>query len=114
MVLLSQAQLVSGSFFPYLEEVSRNRSYVPKLWLGGILSFLAYSGSKVIVKSAWLPCLQQENDKMLMDEFKEDKPGNATLDHLNRVRLYLGATTLADICDDDGKRILAKTLTGKE
>eukprot|EP00957_Ditylum_brightwellii_P163915 12479240-Ditylum_brightwellii.AAC.1 len=51
---------------------------------------------------------------MLMDVFKEDKPGNATLDHLNRVRLYLGATTLAGICDNNGKKILAKALTGKE
>eukprot|EP00957_Ditylum_brightwellii_P102628 7821388-Ditylum_brightwellii.AAC.1 len=51
---------------------------------------------------------------MLMDVFKEDKPGNATLDHLNKVCMYLGATTLADICDNDGKKILAKAVTGKE
>eukprot|EP00957_Ditylum_brightwellii_P095307 7259550-Ditylum_brightwellii.AAC.1 len=49
---------------------------------------------------------------MLMEIFEEDKPGNAALDHLNRVRLFLGVTTLADICDDDGKKILAKALIG--
>eukprot|EP00957_Ditylum_brightwellii_P012648 956080-Ditylum_brightwellii.AAC.1 len=47
-----------------------------------------------------------------MDEFETAKPGTATLDHLCRVRLYLGATTLADICDDNGKVILLWTLTG--
>eukprot|EP00957_Ditylum_brightwellii_P070722 5375277-Ditylum_brightwellii.AAC.1 len=40
------------------------------------------------------------------------KPGNATLDHLNCVRLYLGATTLADICDDNRKYIRCELLTG--
>eukprot|EP00957_Ditylum_brightwellii_P008022 608660-Ditylum_brightwellii.AAC.1 len=42
------------------------------------------------------------------------KPRNATLDHLNRVRLYLGATTLADICDDNGKYIRSKLLAGTQ
>eukprot|EP00957_Ditylum_brightwellii_P058957 4470990-Ditylum_brightwellii.AAC.1 len=41
------------------------------------------------------------------------KPGNATLNHLNRVRLYIGATTLADICNDNGKYIQNELLTGK-
>eukprot|EP00957_Ditylum_brightwellii_P026567 2009144-Ditylum_brightwellii.AAC.1 len=47
-----------------------------------------------------------------MDVFEDDKPGDATLDHLNRVHLYLGATMLADISDNDGKKTLAKALTG--
>eukprot|EP00957_Ditylum_brightwellii_P056835 4308726-Ditylum_brightwellii.AAC.1 len=41
------------------------------------------------------------------------KPGNAILDHLNRVRQYIGATKLADICNDNGKYIQSKLLTGK-
>eukprot|EP00957_Ditylum_brightwellii_P160193 12195275-Ditylum_brightwellii.AAC.1 len=50
---------------------------------------------------------------MLMDTFKTAKPGTTTLDHLCRVRLYLGATTLADISNNNGKRILSWALTGK-
>eukprot|EP00957_Ditylum_brightwellii_P096369 7339340-Ditylum_brightwellii.AAC.1 len=50
---------------------------------------------------------------MLMDEFGTAKPGMVTLDHLCRVHLYLGATTLADICDDSGKTIFAWPLTGE-
>eukprot|EP00957_Ditylum_brightwellii_P192866 14684498-Ditylum_brightwellii.AAC.1 len=49
---------------------------------------------------------------MLMDKFETAKPGTATLDHLCRVYLHLGATTLADICDDNGKVILLWALTG--
>eukprot|EP00957_Ditylum_brightwellii_P134394 10245649-Ditylum_brightwellii.AAC.1 len=50
---------------------------------------------------------------MLMDEFETAKPGMATLDHLSRVRLYLGSTTLANICDDSGMKIFAWALTGE-
>eukprot|EP00957_Ditylum_brightwellii_P179581 13680102-Ditylum_brightwellii.AAC.1 len=47
-----------------------------------------------------------------MDVFETTKPGTATLDHLCRVRLYLGATTLADLCDDDGRLIQSGMQTG--
>eukprot|EP00957_Ditylum_brightwellii_P005544 425025-Ditylum_brightwellii.AAC.1 len=49
---------------------------------------------------------------MLMDEFETAKLGTATLDHLSRVRLYLGATTLANICDDSGMKVFTWVLTG--
>eukprot|EP00957_Ditylum_brightwellii_P127134 9693006-Ditylum_brightwellii.AAC.1 len=48
-----------------------------------------------------------------MDVFEDKKTGNATLDHLNRVQLYLGATTLTDLCDDNGMYIQSEALTGK-
>eukprot|EP00957_Ditylum_brightwellii_P051949 3940363-Ditylum_brightwellii.AAC.1 len=51
---------------------------------------------------------------MLMGVFEDDKLENATLDHLNRVHLYLGDTMLVDIHDNDGKKILAKALTGNK
>eukprot|EP00957_Ditylum_brightwellii_P169416 12894668-Ditylum_brightwellii.AAC.1 len=65
------------------------------------------------VHSAWLPTLQRENDAALMDVFEVMKPGNATMDHLNRVQLYLGTTTLADLCDNNGMYIQGEALTGK-
>eukprot|EP00957_Ditylum_brightwellii_P153332 11669493-Ditylum_brightwellii.AAC.1 len=50
---------------------------------------------------------------MLMDTFETAKLGTTTLDHLCRVRLYLGATTLADISNNSRKRILSWALMGK-
>eukprot|EP00957_Ditylum_brightwellii_P075574 5744266-Ditylum_brightwellii.AAC.1 len=41
-----------------------------------------------------------------MDTFKTTKPGRARLDHLNQIRLYLGVTRIADICNDNRKMIL--------
>eukprot|EP00957_Ditylum_brightwellii_P120651 9203441-Ditylum_brightwellii.AAC.1 len=113
MVLLSQVQLVSGSSRPFLEEVYSNWHYVPHSWLSGIRHYLNYASASVTIPAAWCPTLQRENDKMLMDEFETAKPGTATLDHLCRVRLYLGATTMADICDDSGRKIFAWALTGE-
>eukprot|EP00957_Ditylum_brightwellii_P192225 14632159-Ditylum_brightwellii.AAC.1 len=49
-----------------------------------------------------------------MDWFEQEKPGTVTLDHLNRVRLYLGVTMLADICNDDEKQLKCWALTGYE
>eukprot|EP00957_Ditylum_brightwellii_P038076 2879724-Ditylum_brightwellii.AAC.1 len=112
MVQLSQVQLVSGSAWPYLREVTSNKEYVPHSWLGGIRQFLLYTNATIDVHKAWIPSLQRENDVMLMDTVETKKPGQSTLDHLNRVRLYIGATTLADICNDNGKFIQCGALTG--
>ena len=47
-----------------------------------------------------------------MDVYEKDKPSTNTLDPLNRVRLYLGVTTLADLCDDDKVFLESWALTG--
>eukprot|EP00957_Ditylum_brightwellii_P196010 14934525-Ditylum_brightwellii.AAC.1 len=101
MVLLSQIQLVSGSVHLYLENVAVNRDYVPQSWIGGIRRFLSYAKGIILVHKAWKPTVQRTDDVILVNVFKDDKPGTAMLDHLNRVRLFLGATSLADLCDDD-------------
>eukprot|EP00957_Ditylum_brightwellii_P028894 2182621-Ditylum_brightwellii.AAC.1 len=49
---------------------------------------------------------------MLMDTFETAKPGTTTLDHICRVRLCLGATTLANISNNSGKIIRSWALTG--
>eukprot|EP00957_Ditylum_brightwellii_P205191 15342744-Ditylum_brightwellii.AAC.1 len=112
MVFLSQVQLVSGSACLFLEEVDTNKLYVLQTWLLGIQRYLSYTKATVTIPKAWLPTLQQDNNVMIMDIFEMAKPGTTTLDHLNRVRLYLGVTTLADLCNDKGKMILSCTLTG--
>eukprot|EP00957_Ditylum_brightwellii_P056516 4284715-Ditylum_brightwellii.AAC.1 len=47
-----------------------------------------------------------------MDVFVASHPGDATLDKLNRVQLYVRALTLADITNDSGTHIDAWALTG--
>eukprot|EP00957_Ditylum_brightwellii_P106981 8162511-Ditylum_brightwellii.AAC.1 len=38
--------------------------------------------------------------------------GPTTNDHINRVRLYLGVTTIADIASNEGSHVLSWALTG--
>eukprot|EP00957_Ditylum_brightwellii_P200606 15292961-Ditylum_brightwellii.AAC.1 len=114
LVLLSQAQLVSKSKAPYLKGVTCNRDFVPSIWLSGIQNYLQYSQSKIHIADVWIPSLQGVCDEMLMDVYEKDKPSTNTLDRLNRVWLYLGVTTLADLCDDDGVFLESWALTGYE
>eukprot|EP00957_Ditylum_brightwellii_P107106 8172098-Ditylum_brightwellii.AAC.1 len=82
MILLSQAQLISGSARSYLSEVESSKEYVPHSWLGGIRRYLCYTNATIDVHHAWDPTLQRENNVMPMDVFETAKPGTATLDHL--------------------------------
>eukprot|EP00957_Ditylum_brightwellii_P201726 15326938-Ditylum_brightwellii.AAC.1 len=52
MVLLSQAQLISGSAQPYLSKVKSNKEYVPALWLGRIRKYLCYTNATIDVHHA--------------------------------------------------------------
>eukprot|EP00957_Ditylum_brightwellii_P067231 5102107-Ditylum_brightwellii.AAC.1 len=84
MIALSFTQLISGSGFAYLNEVTANRSYVPPLWLGCIRSFLASCKGSMIIADAWAPEIQRRHDKILIDVFVDSHPGDATLNKLNR------------------------------
>eukprot|EP00957_Ditylum_brightwellii_P065948 5001105-Ditylum_brightwellii.AAC.1 len=66
----------------------------------------------MIIPDAWTLKIQRRNNAILMDEFVASYPGNATLDKLNRVQLYLGALTLAGTTNDSGTHIAAWALTG--
>eukprot|EP00957_Ditylum_brightwellii_P201786 15327239-Ditylum_brightwellii.AAC.1 len=48
-----------------------------------------------------------------MDIFGATIPGNANLQHLNTVQLYLGVATLAETTNNEGTAIIAWTLSGE-
>eukprot|EP00957_Ditylum_brightwellii_P063435 4815484-Ditylum_brightwellii.AAC.1 len=102
MIALSYVQLVSGSGAPFLSKVKENRTYVPDSWLGHLRTFLSQCKGGITIPHAWLPSLQREHDKILVDVFGSLKPSTLTLERLNAVRLYLGALTLSDIVTDNG------------
>jgi hypothetical protein len=112
VIALSKAQLIAGSGHHLLEEVKRDRSYVPANWLGNIRSFLRCCKASIIVPGAWHPVVQQDFDSILMDVFESFKPSLCTLEKLNAVRLFLCVITLADITDESGRSIEAWALSG--
>eukprot|EP00957_Ditylum_brightwellii_P053289 4040444-Ditylum_brightwellii.AAC.1 len=68
----------------------------------------------MIIPDAWTPKIQRRHNATLMDVFVASHPADATLDKLNRVQLYLGVLTLADIANDSGTYIDAWALTGSK
>eukprot|EP00957_Ditylum_brightwellii_P209692 15362817-Ditylum_brightwellii.AAC.1 len=89
-----------------------DRSYVPANWLSTIRTSLQICSAHNSVPNAWCIQIQQENDKILMDVFESCKPSPNTLEKLNEVHLFLGASTLADICNEAGTQIEAWALIG--
>eukprot|EP00957_Ditylum_brightwellii_P036286 2748082-Ditylum_brightwellii.AAC.1 len=112
MLMLSFVQLISRSGSAYLDEVQANQSYVTSTWLGSIQSFLAACNRTVAIPNAWLPKTQQVHDKILMDVFVSFHPGDAILEKLNLVRLYLGVLNFTDITNNTGTEIKPWSLTG--
>eukprot|EP00957_Ditylum_brightwellii_P119330 9103394-Ditylum_brightwellii.AAC.1 len=58
MVLLSQAQLISGSARPYLSKVKSNKEDVTYSWLGRIWKYLCYTNATIDVHCARVPTPQ--------------------------------------------------------
>eukprot|EP00957_Ditylum_brightwellii_P054286 4112694-Ditylum_brightwellii.AAC.1 len=112
MVALSQIQLICCSVFLYLEEVTKNWTYVAAHYLGSIRTFLQDCNAKVVITDAWKLILQRTRDVFLTDVLNTAKPGNATLTQLNMVWLYLGVVTLADIVNGRGTMIEAWVFNG--
>eukprot|EP00957_Ditylum_brightwellii_P211226 15365920-Ditylum_brightwellii.AAC.1 len=81
MIALSFTQVVSGSRFAYLKEVTVNRTYVPATLPGSIRSFLPVCKGSVVIPKAWLPKKQRINDTILMDVFCSSHSSDATLEN---------------------------------
>eukprot|EP00957_Ditylum_brightwellii_P056759 4301418-Ditylum_brightwellii.AAC.1 len=105
MLTLSYVQLISEGGLAYLDEVQANQSYVAATWLGSTQSFLASCNGKVAILNAWISKTQCVHDKILMDVFVFSHPGDAILEKLNLVQLYLGVFTLTDITNNIGTEI---------
>eukprot|EP00957_Ditylum_brightwellii_P015245 1148391-Ditylum_brightwellii.AAC.1 len=74
-----------------------NFDYIPNAHITGVWHFLQLCGGAIQVYATWKPKTQQRNGAILMDKFRFTSPTNSMCKHLNKVRLYLGVTTLADI-----------------
>ena len=99
-VQLSWLQLFSGISTP-LFEANMVVPYLPKGWLTNLHGHLVYNNIQVVLAAGWVPSKQRSNDRVLMDivvhSFPEWMWGG-----INRCRLYLEATTVADITTLDG------------
>ena len=99
-VQLSWIQTFAGISKPVLE-YDTLITYLPVGWIQNLHTKLVDYGVQIEVHQLWTPTHQRENDRVIMDIVIKHLPG--WLWHsINRCRLFLKATTVADITTMDG------------
>ena len=103
LIQLTWLQLFAGIGTPLLE-YTKIIPYLPVGWLTNIHHQLVTLGIQICLSSGWTPTKQREHDFVLMDRVHAHVPRWAW-EGINRCRLFLQATTLADLVTADGKFI---------
>ena len=78
-------------------------------WFKSIREFLHETDCNVEIDNTWTPKLQRKHDHCLMDVLRECQD---TV-RINRVRIYLQATTIADIANAEGTHITEVSFGGR-
>ena len=100
LIQLSWIQIFAGISTPILME-TKQITYIPTGWLADLHTHLAANNIKVEIHDVWSPSRQRQEDKVIMDVVTATTPQWAWAG-INRCRLYLKATTIADITSLDG------------
>ena len=109
-------QLQAGVSWPVLSQHGhQQRKYVDPCYLTNLWAFLdSFNASIHFDFDQWL-FPQRHNDSFIMEVITQ-LPGITTTDlvHAQRCRLYLGVTTIADICTSNGRSICEWALNGND
>ena len=114
-VLTSHAQLCSGLTTPILECPDRALPHLEDGYIAHLHERLLDLGGGIWIENAWVPTLQREGDKSIMDEFLKVRATGATKKKLklaNQVRQWLRVITIAELAEEGGMRIPSNRLTG--
>ena len=100
LVTLSWAQKYSGYSTSLLSDPSLPIEHVPSPWFATALHYLEIHDCHLVVDHPGVTLLQRLHDRALMDETRTLPPGQRKA--INRCRLFLKVTSLADLCDETG------------
>lgn len=106
---LDWTQLTAGTLTPILESDLPIR-FMTDNWFLHLREFLITTGSTIYVKNAWKPILERKGDKTLMDAVLQLDMNPYKERYFKNWRLHFQVTTLADICNAAGKRVLKRYL----
>ena len=106
-IAISWAQFLAGTSVSVFEDVSTPIPYLaPMKWIPQVRQFLHSTNCHIELEATFLPKLQRENDRFLMDLVLESMTLTPMeLQMLNACRMYLGVTLLSDIVTPDGKKL---------
>ena len=105
-IQLTWLQVFAGCSIPILQSTLALH-YLPVSWLTNIHTQLVEHDIQVELTSGWLPSIQRNSDKVLMDIVHAQIPRWAW-EGINRCRLFLQVNTITDIATVDGTYIPTK------
>jgi hypothetical protein len=105
-------QIHSSRTLPILESQERIE-YTQENWLHGIQQFLQQTKQTLIIKNLWLPKINRINDHTIMQDDATHIPSLITWKCINNWRMYFQVTTITDIINFSGKRVLPQYLKKK-
>jgi hypothetical protein len=111
MVLIEAFQVSSGLITPVLED-TRPIRYLDSPWINTLRDFLHMTSASILIPQ--LPQLYplREHDRSIMDIALRHNFSTATLDDINRCRMFLQVTTIAEITNSEGNAILSEAFHG--
>ena len=114
MIALSWAQHLAGtSTSIFIDTMTKLPHLTPMIWIPAIRAFLATVGGTLEMAVDFVPPMQRENDRMIMDEVVIGKFTPTEVKYVNACRLYLGVTFLSDTSNAAGTEIRAEIVQGK-
>ena len=106
LIQLSWMQLYAGISIPILE-YNKSLDYLPPGWIKNLHEYLVDSTVQIELFGGWVPARQREHDAIIMDYVLHHTP-SWMWSAINRCRLFLKVTTLADLTTIDGRQIPSK------
>ena len=103
LIQVSWMQLYTGISIPILE-YNKKLDYLPPGWIMNLHEYLVDSNVQIELFGGWVPSKQREEDEIIMDYVLHHTP-SWMWSAINRCRLFLRVTTLADLTTIDGKQI---------
>ena len=105
---LDWVQIIAGIGLPVLED-TRPIKHIEGEWFMAIREFLHKTNCDVKIDGIWTPTVQRQKDQCIMDALRDC----TDIVRVNRVRIYLQATTIADIANAEGTHITEYSFGGR-
>jgi hypothetical protein len=103
--VINWTQMLCGTGTPILESTAPI-NWIKNNWFISIRDFLIKCNATIKINHTWIPQLLRENDYVLMDRMLQLKLTNRELTTANNWRIYFQVSTVAQITNYTGEKIL--------
>jgi hypothetical protein len=113
LVTLDHIQLTLGFVAPILQSTTKPIGYIDNSFLLSVRARLAEIKGSLWIEKAWMPSLQQEGNKSLIERFTQiPRITTGILKKVITVRIYLCIITISDLVNPKGTTLPEGMLNG--